>query len=271
MSKIIILIATFLTSFSYANMNEDFSMLPLRFEETMKVGETKEFTLNIRNEMKVKKMKEYILKISEFNLTSEGALNLKDSKTKNSRSLVPYVRLSNDKIEIEPGKDIKIKVIVSIPKDYKKGSGYFVFTLSKDLELIKQRYKINGAVFMKTLTGFFAINVVENKSLSVEILKAKYENNRLVINLKNTGEFYLKTAGKAVILDQSNKKIGVFELVDSKNRAEFLSFPENEREVSAAIPASVLKGLKNLKVNITVSDVKNDFISNKILDLKLGK
>lgn len=271
MLKIMFLACLITASTGLANINEEFLMLPLRFEETMKVGETREFTLQIRNDMKKKKMEDYILKISEFNLNDQGGIVVK-SKRVNERTLVPYVRLSNDKVNIDPSSSISVKVIVSIPKDYKKGSGYFIFTLTKDVELLKAKRKIkNGAIFMKTLTGFFAVNVKENQKFDVDIASAKYEKNILTVDLKNQGESFLKTSAKAVILDSSNKKIGVFELIDSKNRAEFLNIPDSIRKVSAAIPSSVLKNRKDLKVNITISDTNNNYINNKTLNLQLGK
>lgn len=267
----ILSLITLLSFNSWGNVNEDFGMLPLRFEETMKVGETKEFALRISNDMKTKKLSDYKLSIKEFELNKEGGLVI-ESKKVNERSLVPYVRLSNDKINIDAQKTMTVKVIVTIPKDYKKGSGYFIVSLTKDIDLLKEQRKIkNGAVFMKRVTGFFAINIKDNQNFNVEVSKAQYSNNIMNIELENRGESYLKTSAKAIILDSSNKKVGVFELVDSKNRPDFLNIPGVVRQVSAAIPASLMKNRKDLKVNVTISDVQNNYLSSKTIDLQLGK
>lgn len=259
-SLIFVSIFSFLSLKTYANLSDQYSMIPMRIESKMKIGETREFLIKIKNEMKKKKMEDYKIELNEFILSSEGKIKT-GTKEKNIRSILPYSRLSNDKINLEPGKEALIKLIVSIPKDYKKGSGYLIYTLKKD---DSPEAKGKGFVFMKNVSGFIAINIEDNMTKDIKLNKISYNNKKLDVEIENSGESYLKTSGKAVII-KNDKKIGIFDFQDNLNRQEFLNIPGTKRIISTMIP---IKDLKGVKVNIIISDINSDYLKSEIFDLK---
>jgi len=264
MEKIIFITLVLLGLPTYANVSEQFSMIPLRYESNIEIGETKEIFIRIRNDMKNKKMENYTLTLQEFILNEEGRLD-PTPKTSNNRSLVKFSRVSLDYLNLDPGKEQIIKIIVSVPKDYKYGSGYLAYKLSKS---INKKSKGASFGFMKNIIGFIALNIESKKEQNIKIHEAKISQNKLSVVLENLGESYLKTSCKIVLMND-DKKIGVFDLVDDKNREEFLNLPSFKRTVFTILPEKMTKGLKKIKINIIVSDITSDYIKSEILDIDL--
>lgn len=268
MKNIIFILTSILFGVSAkANIGDQFSMIPTRYESKIKVGETKEFSIRIRNDMKKKKMQGYTLKLQEFVLSEDGRLDA-NPKTVNTRSLLKFARVSTDSINIEPGKEQIVKIIVSVPKDYKFGSGYLVYKLTQSD--VNKKGKGAAFAFMKNLSGFIALNIESKIVQDIKIHDASIDQNRFSIVLENAGESYLKTSSKIVLMS-NDKKIGVFDLVDERNRQEFLNLPSLKRTVSTIVPEKILKGLKDIKVNVIVSDVSSDYIKSESFDINLTK
>lgn len=268
MKSIIFILTSVLFGISAnANIGDQFSMIPTRYESKIKAGETKEFSIRIRNDMKKKKMQGYTLKLQEFVLSDDGRLDA-NPKISNPRSLVKYARVSSDYINIDPGKEQIIKIIVSVPKDFKFGSGYLVYKLTQS----NPNKKGKGAAFafMKNLSGFIALNIESKIVQDIKIHDASFNQNKFSIILENSGESYLKTSSKIVLMS-NDKKIGVFDLVDERNRQEFLNLPSLKRTVSTIVPEKVLKGLKDIKINVIVSDVSSDYVKSESFDINLTK
>lgn len=268
MKNIIFILTSILFGVSAkANIGDQFSMIPTRYESKIKVGETKEFSIRIRNDMKKKKMQGYTLKLQEFVLSEDGRLDA-NPKTVNTRSLLKFARVSTDSINIEPGEEQIVKIIVSVPKDYKFGSGYLVYKLTQSD--VNKKGKGAAFAFMKNLSGFIALNIESKIVQDIKIHDASIDQNRFSIVLENAGESYLKTSSKIVLMS-NDKKIGVFDLVDERNRQEFLNLPSLKRTVSTIVPEKILKGLKDIKVNVIVSDVSSDYIKSESFDINLTK
>lgn len=245
-----------------ASFNDNFTVAPMRYESKMKIGETKEFTIKISNDMKKKRLAGYELSIQEFVFDKDGKIQLNPT-TKNSRSLLPYSRISLKQINLEGGKEVVAKLVITVPKDYKFGSGYLAYKLAPEKDLKK---KGAGFGFNKNLIGFVAINIEENTKKLADLSAFSFKNGKLTVDVGNAGESFLKLSGKAVVL-QGTKKIAEFDLIDGYNRDSFLIIPGLTRHLSTIIPSSI-KVTKGMKVNVIVSDISSNYVYLKEFNLK---
>ena len=245
------------------NVDDDYSMVPTRFETQMKLGETREFNVRISNNMKKKKMDAYQISLLDFDLNEQGILNT-PVKNKNPRGLLPYSRVSAEVFSVNALENHMIKIIVTIPKDFKYGSGYVVYKLGQEVDA---GLKGSGIGFTKNYYGFIAINISENEKKEISIEKVYYKDSRLTVELKNVGESFLKTSSNIVVMD-GDKKVGVFELLDDKSRKEFLNIPDTTRKVFSIIPDSLFKSIKRPRATVIVSDVKSGYLKSMVLEIK---
>lgn len=261
MKNIIFIFSFLFTTQVMANLSDKYDINPLRIEARSGQGKTLEFKIKVRNNMKKTKLEGYELVIKEFILKEDGALD-HHSKAVNSRSLVKFARFSKSKIDLKPEETETVKLIISIPKDYKEGSGYLVYKFNKVDDSAKKTTNIQ---FNKQVYGFVAININENLKMETTINEVNFHNDKLNVNISNPGNSYVKSSSKVVILD-GTKKIGTFNLVDSKNREEALFLPDQKRDISTIIPSKLMKG-KDLKANVIVSDVNNKYLKTEVFSI----
>lgn len=262
MKNLIFIFSFLFTTQVMANLSDKYDINPLRIEARSGQGKTLEFKIKVRNNMKKTRLEGYELVIKEFILKeSDGSLD-HHTKQVNPRSLVKFARFSKSKIDLGPEETETVKLIVSIPKDYKEGSGYLVYRFNKVDDSAKKSTNIQ---FNKQVYGFAAININENLNMETKVNEVNFYNDKLNVNIANTGNSYVKSSSKVVILE-GTKKIGTFNLVDSKNREESLFLPDQKRDISTIIPSKLMKG-KDLKASVIVSDVNNKYLKTEIIPI----
>lgn len=262
MKFLILLIGLISPLFSYA---EDYmSIHPPRIADELSPGETKEYLLTIRNNGK-NKVINYEVGLQEFLMNKDGSANVRPGKEKNTQSLVDFSRLDRSMIKpLGKGETDTVKLLISVPKDF-KGSGYLGYYLREKKIPGK---KVSGIKIEKVLYGFAMINIKGQQSRSFDVSNLNYKNNKLTVDLKNTGNAYVNSSVKAV-LSSGGKVVGRFDLQDAKGRQTFFSFPKQSKNLSVVIPKKSLGTYKNLRVNILITDIKNKYIESKVLELNI--
>lgn len=238
---------------------------PMEFLADIKPGESKNFEVNIFNGSS-KPLKNLTFNIKEYNHVKN--MNMIDTvkvqknvKAEHEFSIVPFVKADKKMLDtIEPRKGTKVTINVTIPKDYKKGLGFFAYTIEPSVASMIG----GGQIAAGTKTQFFGrslLNVVGEKSTKkINIIKTEVSKNGVVtIEIANKGDKVLEIQGDIIILDKNNKQLGKFDLTNPYSKGAQLTVPLDDvsYQLNTAFPPRLI--VKGNQLLITLRDLKQDY------------
>jgi hypothetical protein len=269
--KLMAVIGLFLCSINlYA---QQVTISPAEIITEMKPGESRNFEVAIQNDANVE-LKNMNFHIREY--INKPNMNMIDTirvvgkeKPSHDMSIVPFVKADTGAISpISAKSQRKFTINVSIPKDYKKTIGYFVYSIEPNkASLMKQSQLATGS-----LMQFFGRGIVNVKqpheTKKMDIAKMQLTKKGVAdLEIKNSGNQALELEGDIVILDSSNKQLGKFDLTTEYNTKKQLALPLGVAyKFNTAFPPQLIK--KGNQLLITVRDYKRDFSQSFLKTVK---
>lgn len=249
-----------------ANINDPIYLDPPKHAIELELGETKEIEISIVNAGDYE-VKDYLLEIQEFVVNDKYQID-PNPLTKNTYSFVNYAKIlkgsSIDSI-LKQSKYVA-KIQITAPKDYKHGSGYFVYKLSKKTNKKKQ----NFVKFVKSLYGYVSVNI-KNQGKGLVKIKNNSEKRTVDLLIENYGDKLLNLNGK-LIITKNKAIIANFNLLDKKTKQEnSLIFPSTSKSMMAIIPSSMkFKKGEKIEATVLITDPKSSFSYSEKVNLKIN-
>lgn len=269
--KLFSLLALFL--FSTTLYAQQVTISPAEIITEMKPGETKNFEISIQNESNspLSDMNFYIKDyVNKQNMNMIDTVKVAQGvKPSHDMSISSFVKADTGAISpILSKTQRKLTISVSIPKDYKKTVGYFVYSIEPNKASLMRQTKLATGALMQFF-GRGIINVVQpHTKKELKISKMQLTKKGVVdLEIQNSGNQALEFEGDIVILDSKNKQLGKFDLTTEYNTKKQLALPlEISYKLNTAFPSQLIQ--KGNQILITVRDYKRDFSQSFLKTVK---
>lgn len=267
------LLSVLLFLFSLNSFAQQVTISPAEIIAEMKPGESRNFDVSIQNESKsnLENMQFHIRDyLNKPNMNMIDTIRtVKGDKASHDMSIISFVKADTGLISpILPKTQRKLTINVSIPKDYKKTIGYFVYSIEPTKAGLLKGSQFSTGSLMQFF-GRGIINVTQpHAAKKMEISKMQLTKKGVAdLEIKNVGNQTLELEGDIVILDAKNTQLGKFDLTTEYNTKKQLAIPLGVAyKMNTALPPNLIK--KGNQILITLRDYKRDFSQSFLKTVK---
>ncbi len=261
-----LVIATLYTPVSAQDSAGNGLRVTTRNELTVNPGETKDFTISVRNVTsgQVDAVVNFNDFVPDANETGQIKLILDDSVT-TEYSLKSYLS-GPDRIPLEPGEEQEIDFTVSIPSDITPGAYYGAVRFTAVPDGVEDT---TGAVLSASLGSLILVQVPGNivDLLSLEDISALSDGetgsifqkapSEVQIRLMNDGNAFSKPFGRVSVKNWGGDEVHSYELNSAEPRGNVL--PDSVRAFRDALPEGTIGsfGRYTIEANISYGDGGN--------------